>query len=296
MKKIIFIGAILALVMCVMTQLCGISHASPPAGIRGSLHDLSVFWQTEEFDALGIDPTLHPLRYRTNVVCVFCHTPHGANTEVTSVAYWDGNNFNLGSGESVMLWNRALDNAPTNDILTYQSSSMTVPSPDTRGEVWTYSLLCLSCHDGVSALNVLNSNPYDTPPGPIQPDTGAPEPNQIGDTTLPGNIGDRNVDLVERITHLENDHPVSIDYVDSWNADQNGLVEATDPGDGKLYVGHEKIRLFPRPDNQFVRALECPTCHDVHNEGYRDAFGGLTFPFLAVTKAGSYLCTRCHIK
>ena len=88
--------------------------------VIGSKHDLS-------------NPSSPP----SDRVCVFCHTPHGANLDVA------------GSGP---LWNRFVD---LNQVFTlYGSSTMnTVPGQPTG----TVSMICLGCHDGTSATTVVNS-------------------------------------------------------------------------------------------------------------------------------------------
>ena len=293
---------ILAL-LCVMTQLGGISHAGP-TGVAGSKHDLSIYWRTAEFAASGVDLSSNPFRYETNQVCVFCHTPHGANVNVREDSYW----YNTGPGSGAldygtgpdnvtMLWNRDLVQADTTQMITYDSSTMQAD----RGQVWSYSLLCLSCHDGVSAFNVLHRGPIGgtyVGPNELQKDQGVgPEP-WFGDLGLvPANIGGRTRTGDDGITHLEDDHPVSIDYYTAQSNGDTGLETPNSNG----WVGDPKIRLFPRPSGSGKVAVECSSCHDVHNEGSPD-FGDPDpnvrgkYPFLAVTVAGSYLCTRCHNK
>jgi cytochrome c553 len=77
----------------------------------------------------------------TTEVCVFCHTPHGGRTDV--------------AGGGAPLWNRAL---PSNTGWTmYNSPNTDLPGPGLQP--LGVSLACLSCHDGVIALDALINAP-----------------------------------------------------------------------------------------------------------------------------------------
>lgn len=80
-----------------------------------------------------------PVRSTTeDRVCVFCHTPHNAES---TVAY---------------LWNRETSTA---NYTTYQSSTIYAAVGQPAGA----SKLCLSCHDGTIALGALISEPSEVP-------------------------------------------------------------------------------------------------------------------------------------
>ncbi len=75
---------------------------------------------------------------KTDQICVFCHTPHGADANFAGAP----------------LWNRA---AGTASYTTYNSGTMqaSVQGTNLSGSA---SLACLSCHDGTQAMdNVLNA-------------------------------------------------------------------------------------------------------------------------------------------
>jgi len=296
MKKTIFIAMLSMTLLCVITQLRGISHAGP-AGVAGSRHDMSVFYLNAKFTGgAQLSPSI---RFETEQVCVFCHTPHNANVGVRQDTYWEnGTGFvnanNVNANKPYMLWNRDIGSAATTSVELYKSATMT---PSAVEQVWPLSLMCLSCHDGVSAINVLHNNPGDWPfAGPIDPEFGQTE-TRIGDIPfIPANIGDRWPSGDTGVTDLSNDHPVSIDYNAARLADAGLNIE--NPAG---YVGDPKVRLFPKPGelNRSIKvAVECVTCHDVHNEGSPNAVGpyAYKYPFLSVTSAGSYLCLQCHNK
>jgi hypothetical protein len=78
----------------------------------------------------------------TTEICVFCHTPHGANS--------------IAAGHAP-LWNRLLPEDSSYEI--YDSPSF--DTQDFTGNRWPkgVSLACLSCHDGSIALDSLINGP-----------------------------------------------------------------------------------------------------------------------------------------
>ena len=90
------------------------------AGVKGTKHDLS---------ATGPGPVKAVSETR---ICVFCHTPHGANP-------------------AVPLWNR--DTSYQSGIVYQVYSSPTLDA--TPGQPTGATKLCLSCHDGTIAIGQL---------------------------------------------------------------------------------------------------------------------------------------------
>lgn len=83
--------------------------------------------------AQSITGTAHDLSgagYGTTELCVFCHTPHDANTSVLAAP----------------LWNHSLSSATYS---TYTSTTLDA----TTGQPGAISKLCLSCHDGSVAID-----------------------------------------------------------------------------------------------------------------------------------------------
>lgn len=87
------------------------------AQISGSDHDLS-----------PLDPDRR--------LCIFCHTPHGADTSVSDAP----------------LWNHATTNQT---YIVYDSPTMDATVEQPAGA----SRLCLSCHDGTVAVDAFGSSP-----------------------------------------------------------------------------------------------------------------------------------------
>ncbi len=275
MNKSKHIGIVAAAALCVFALLGGISHA----GVVGSSHDLSATGGSN-------------FQFATEVVCVFCHTPHTGVSAVNESTIWNTstNSYeNTGGSGQLLLWNRALTNAASSGSITYSTYTSSTMDADTS-TVRAYSLLCLSCHDGISAMNVLHNYPADDNPddwapfAPMDPLNGV---DQIGDV-CPGvncdiNIGERVPGSDTGVMLLSNDHPISFDYPST----DNGLVAANPSG----YVGDTAVRLFPNPSTGLPTSVECSTCHDVHNYG-----SGAQQPFLVMSNANSALCLNCHIK
>jgi predicted CXXCH cytochrome family protein len=244
-----------------------ITERNAAATVVGGVHDLSFFGSSN-------------FQYATDEPCIFCHTPHAAN--VNTVYSTDpASASNTGSGSSALggqfLWNRAL---PMRTWNVYSSSTL---NSDTSGGPGTLSLLCLSCHDGIGAMNVLlNYSP-----------SGQPSPmgffqNQFGDFSLSDpnigalNIGDAQCDggagtgCVSGGGDLQNDHPIGFVYNSSLDSGLNPIASLNAALQGRMAVTGNR--------------MECSTCHDPHITN----FGGNAF--LVMNNAGSALCLQCHNK
>lgn len=232
-------------------------------------------------------------------VCIFCHTPHNAAT-------------------SVPLWNKVYDPATASTYRLYTSSkSLSTTVRNSSITATSESMLCLSCHDGKTAVNVLhNSRVREATDanGDAIIDFGigfgATQPQSMGDLAFPGgafpsNLGatrdaDGKIDDQYNGTNLTDDHPIGFSY-------QSVLGEA-----GKSSALHtlsdakvNGLRFFgPNRDR-----VECSSCHNPHvyygyglNGGARVELPGATqvykdrAPFLVRDNNGSALCLGCHIK
>ena len=177
-------------------------------------------------------------------VCVFCHTPHSSNSSLTP------------------LWNRRITDT---NAFTLYSGSQGVPNNP--------SLVCLSCHDGVSALGdssavgvtdthtIINSPGSGHESNPATPNCYA---CHFSGETYPGKEWRVGPDLT-------NDHPVSISY-EVARANDPASFEPTPLNNLKLTGGN----------------VECTSCHDPHKTD--------TESFLRVSNQNSELCQSCHIK
>jgi predicted CXXCH cytochrome family protein len=142
----------------------------------------------------------------TTEVCAFCHTPHRAAT-------------------TRALWSRDL---PPITYTLYASSTLeTTPAQPTGA-----TRLCLSCHDGTTALGLVrtSSGRRRLPLGPV--------------------TGRANLS-----TDLSDDHPVSFEYTTALARTHGQLA---DPA-----------TLTSRVPLDATRQLQCTACHDPHDNPFR---------------------------
>ena len=251
--------------------------------------------------------------YETEI-CVFCHTPHNARV-------------------SVPLWNKVLPDTgaawnmyTSSQTLSTAAKSVTAPGPE--------SLLCLSCHDGRTAINVVSNsrNPYalqvngkyvipmGTPTDWNDFNTGLPPANsseglpaQIGYSmgsfdaltggSMASNLGKSKMGLLGSTSdyyygrNLTNDHPISFSYTAAQGQEPTKL---NDIATVKAKSGNA-IRFFANGANQ--NTIECSSCHDPHvpygfdSQGKSTGVGDPNLrPFLVMSNQGSALCFACHNK
>jgi len=221
------------------------------ASIVGSKHDLST--------GAGIDE-----------ICVFCHTPHGANDDLDNDGLYDADH---ATRPPAPLWNRRISSISAYTMYTsdtLNSNCDATPSP--------LSLVCLSCHD--SAANVAMGGLGDA--GAVSfADThnAVNEPNRgpISGCTKACHQYDSNTKFAENWQigpDLQNDHPVSMSYPTAAE-DPDFFI----PPD--LQKGWNDVKLFKG-------RVECPSCHNPHDPA--------NVPFLRKSMESSGLCTTCHDK
>lgn len=275
------------------------SSALAATGITATKHNLST---------TAGNPGANKLTAGTDQICVFCHTPHGADTTAP-----------------VPLWNKKLNTAGYTTYNTLGTSSL-------QGgvlAVGSVSLACLSCHDGTQAMDNMINAPgaggYTAGGARL---AGATWSAAVGATgVMPAGITNLGQDLT-------NDHPIGIEYCGGGltgatttvsgtcrNGDFVG-ASATTTSDGRAGVtvqtasinsrqvfwvdldanaarGKNDIQLYTR-DFTAVRtgasaagpSVECGSCHDPHVESK----GSDNIMFMRVTTAGSQICLSCHVK
>lgn len=226
----------------------------------------------------------------TAEICVFCHTPHGADVSTAGAP----------------LWNKRLDTPAA----TY---TMYSPIDSTDGEVLSalagVTLPCLTCHDGTQAMdNIINA-----------PGSGGYTANGGGNDGLGWSWSGARVDATGKLTgvaalgtDLSNDHPIGIEYCGGGlgygggtsvsgtcsDADFEVPIAATIGTGQRMWVetGADTARaksdlfLFNRTfAGGAGPSVECASCHDVHG-------GQSGTTFLRVANTGSSLCLSCHTK
>jgi hypothetical protein len=251
---------------------------------------------------------MEPFRNNYGEVCVYCHTPHGANT-----------------GVALPLWNRTIKATTYTTYNQLGTSTLTqeVAQPGAN------SLACLSCHDGQTAvdsiINMPGSGRYEK-----SLETGAgldraaidallnkwekPSSSHMA-MTVPGAAGGgatcltchgtegtigTNFNVFAIGTDLKNDHPVGVTYPSTSGVSADFKTPLGKKGanfffdkDTNGHMDGNDIRLY---DNGGTAKVECASCHDPH--GVPSAGAGSIFnpTFLRVQNTGSAVCLTCHAK
>jgi hypothetical protein len=233
--------------------------------IVGSKHDFSAGNTSGNTPFAGVfatDPSGLGFGLLIDEVCVFCHTPHGASTD-------------SGRETNTLLWNRKAS-TPSGGYAMYSSASFSTPSLLAPTGI---SMMCMSCHDGVTsvAANVSGVDTLLNAPGRGNPTVtiafGMDAPGSIGNVYDGGLLG-WGANLGEQIPgssgpiNLSNDHPISFAYPTASTV----LREPTNP----------LIKLFGAS-----KKMECATCHTVHDP--------TNVPFLAIPNTNSNMCRDCHL-
>lgn len=246
---------------------------------------------------------------KTNEICVFCHTPHGSNTQV-----------------DVPLWNKG--SLASTVYTTYASGTMNSTAPtNLAGHM---SLACLSCHDGTQAMDNMVNQPgrggfnrttgnylsgarlgndvrYSAGGNTITAqgwysgtnDLTSTKTNYNDDDTSNGQLmSAAGVDFIG--TDLSNDHPIGMAYC---GGGQTGVGSNTGCNDmafkgaitglgGQFEVGTSaagnstNMRLYGTATASAT--VECSSCHDPHTDAIAT--------FLRRSNAGSAVCLTCHVK
>lgn len=243
----------------------------------------------------------------TAEICVFCHTPHGADTTAPAP-----------------LWNKRLgaEGVPAGggSYITYDV--LQTPSLDgTIAPVGSISMACLSCHDGTQAMdNIINapgSGGYDATGGGNDGRSYSWS-GQTVDTATGRMIngGDR-ISMLG--TDLSNDHPIGIQYCGGGLSGSGNTVSGTckdgdfilpktgvinsnqifwvDTG-GTDTKERTDLPLYMRKTGGLGPLVECASCHDPHVSAGQSGPNGLQAgeTFLRISNASSAVCTSCHVK
>lgn len=249
--------------------------------------------------------TMNAFRNRYGEVCVYCHTPHGANTNAAAP-----------------LWNRSL---PTSSYTTYDQLN-TSTLTQTVSQPGAASLPCLSCHDGSQAIdaiiNMPGSGQYAATPDPtLWNPVAAGYPANYKTTSQhrtltqcmachnedPGGLGggvatDFSLFLIG--TDLRNDHPVGVNFPlvsgagTDWNTPGGSVIKGTSvtrffDESPNSRMDKTEIRLYGNGSDSRV---ECASCHDPHGVPSGGVNSTMNPTFLRKANTGSAVCLTCHNK
>jgi hypothetical protein len=241
----------------------------PGTGISGSFHDIGYLGSVQG-NYINDD-------YQR--ICIFCHTPHNAQADGSLIA---------------PLWNRAASTvnlapyswtAPANLSIEFNADPLVGPSR-----------LCMSCHDGVTAVD--SHGPY----------TGTAQGGYVGTAVLssPGRY----------IDNLSSIHPIGFLYQDALNARPGELVDPASCFIDRLPSGLAAMTASTKDrqasnytyrtkkigDTLYNGYITCASCHDAHNTDNVMNDPALSNPsyipnyFVWAREQNSALCLSCHIK
>lgn len=235
-------------------------------------------------------------------VCIFCHTPHNASP-------------------AVPLWNKVYDtSASYAEGFRLYTSSATLSSTAKAAQLTasSESLLCLSCHDGKTAINVLHNSSYrDSSDGATgdaiididgsfsgagkfamgdlwigATSVNAPNLGALRDSEgfIPSETASTNG------TNLTDDHPIGFSYT-AAAAEKVGQLKPTPDAGIRLFGGRVECSSCHNPHIYYGSGLAGSTRIDYASLGlYVDDTQRERTPFLTVSNNGSKLCLGCHIK
>ncbi|MFH1873352.1 MAG: cytochrome c3 family protein [Pseudomonadota bacterium] len=263
------------------------SKFSNQGTIRNTRHNLTQRQASGGPSGVNMDP------YRNDYaeICVYCHTPHAANTNV-----------------GAPLWNRAILNTT---YTVYSSNSMS----QTASQPGAASLVCLSCHDGQQAVDAIMNMPgsgrYSSTPNAAFLNTWS-NPSGTGPFAHLGlkqgeclachasnagflGAGAADFTVAAITTDLRDDHPVGVKYPATngtgtdWKTPGGSVTGAMffdDDADNRMDKG--EIRLYGSGADASV---ECGSCHDPHG-----VTNGSLFNATFLRKPRATVCLSCHTK
>jgi len=292
------------------------SRAPNRDSIEFTRHNLTLSYNVQ---AGGAGNAMDLFRNQYVEICVYCHTPHGANSQVNAP-----------------LWNRTIN---TGEYQIYDKPR-TLNRP--IGQPGPNSLTCLSCHDGTisidSIINMPGSGFYSKAQETAMNTTFLDQwgaragiqaaghyrmgPGQdAGFCTLCHNTDSSQTAMSDFTvfvigTDLRNDHPIGIQYPEGPYGKEIG-VDFREPykgfsnasgadmwfhdTNGNTYPDKEEPRMYNTGENYEV---ECASCHDPHGVPINGPGSQFIPSFLRVSNGNantgegnpSGLCLTCHVK
>jgi predicted CXXCH cytochrome family protein len=249
-------------------------------GIRNSAHDLS----SSSGSTTGIKSS-------QDQICVFCHTPHKAQS---TQLLWN----HSATANATASWGNDLDGV---NALTKTTAGTSLPT-----SIRSASKRCLGCHDGSVAIGDVSNA------GGGSAGTGLSLAAVTGKVDANGKLID-GTHVIGAGGNMGGNHPISIPYAGQTGyngansqaiadgaignyflvttagcTSPSGICTTAPASDGRNGAA---INLIPNVPNGTTNAgVECTSCHEPHNK-----FGNPYFTRVAVTTA-SGLCRSCHNK
>lgn len=204
-----------------------------------------------------------PANDGTTEICVFCHTPHSARPQTPLWNRPDPASDSSVPSEDFPLYGGALVIKGSFNVEDAVQHSQYQQGPNYPNGA---SKLCLSCHDGVTAIGtVIDGTAF----------------NMLNAATV-GAINDPRL-----VINLATSHPISFVYDSQVHSD----IDKVKPGQ---YTWPPALADVPL-DGQ--ARMQCTTCHDPHE----DTRGALNLPFwrhrtnISVNGPFEDVCNACHV-
>lgn len=262
------------LLIALLPAICG----TAAAGIANTKHNLGTTGTSAASNFSG-----------TPEVCVFCHTPHGADATA-----------------AVPLWNRHL---PQSSSFTTYDQLGTTTLDAAIEPIGSVSIACLSCHDGTQAMDSMINEPGSG--ADVQAFSNGFWSGQAA--TVGGRLGPPTV-ITNLGKDLTNDHPIGVQFAGGGYSISSPTGPGRDPdfnapetefsGDSRYWwlntpIGTSSfertdLKLYTRPGTLGVNIgeaqpyVECASCHDPHVDENPT--------FLRIDPSGSAVCLTCHAK
>jgi hypothetical protein len=267
MKKIFAVVALTA-----FAATAAYASQLPQTGINGSMHDINSMTASYTPDTF--------LRS-----CVFCHTPHNAAPNP--------------AGTEAPLWNHAAN------VGSYVGAAYTWIAPANVAAGVNFapdpligpSRLCMSCHDGQTAVDSHGSAGFSAAGGTVM-SSGYADPI-LGGTAK------------RYISDLSVTHPIGFQYDAIQAARPGEIVASTESfinaaSTALTGVGASTFDTKNRVNltggktiasTLYAGFMTCASCHEVHNTTNAKSDMGKTYNyFLQAREEGSAICLSCHIK
>lgn len=272
-------AACFGLVFCFILFILTTKAISAPNtyGITNTRHNLLVPYNPTMSGMVGL------LYNNYGEVCVYCHTPHGAQNS------------------NAPLWNRTLPT--TGNYTPYSSTTIdtnggVIPQPD------GVSLACLSCHDGTIAVDSIINAPGSGTAwgGPVAANHYALNQSTSAGSCLQCHsvLPNANFTVMAFGQDLRPQHPISMNYPTpsqdpkfNQPTNSNGSLAWFETGGMANRADDNEIKLFN--DGAGGYKVQCASCHNPH--GTLSPDGVNLYPtFLRKANSSSDLCNTCHIK
>ena len=271
MKKILSVLCVVAVSAVFASAAFSAGGNVPGSGVWQSVHDL-----TNGPNGAGAPPSVPGfVTDPQQRLCAYCHTPHHAILAGSAEA--NGADF-------LPLWSHQVSSVNYTPYVSatftpYGGQSMNADDPLTGP-----SRLCMSCHDGVTAVDNYYglTNGHVMVNNPAAPFTGQPVISHDGNSNHP--IGFAMTDVIPG---------GGINDQVATNPDTNSILALNK--DSKYVTG------LPTPTVTIASRLfggaimTCSSCHDVHNtlNKVSTQTGGGNFLLLG-TQKNSGICVSCH--